>query len=154
MLRSLPWRIASEFGERPLSSENLKKAGRGEDRQPVAGVIPKLCVPGERFEWLEQSGDFVRGIFLLKRLLQILDQISKSDRVLLILRVMPVGRLIEREAGRLRVGQRAVEIGREWSHGSWHRMKGWNLKSGTDGCAGSYLIRTAPSLPLPAFSDK
>ncbi len=111
-----------QFGERPLRSENLEDARRGEDRQPFAGVIPKLLVAGQRLEGFQEPGDFVRGIFFPERLLEFLHQISEANRILLVARVMPVGRLEEREAGRLRVGERLAEIGCERSH---HGQWGW-----------------------------
>ncbi len=60
-----------------------------EATKPVAGVLPKLGITSQRLEWLEELCDFLRGIFLLARLLQFLDQIPEANRVLLILRMMP-----------------------------------------------------------------
>jgi len=103
-----------------LCPENFKASRSGEDRLRVAGVIPKSRVAGQFLERFQEPGDVIRGIFLPERLLQILLQISKADRILPVVRVMPVGRLEEREAGRLRTGERAAEIGRDWSHhGQW-----------------------------------
>jgi len=105
-----------QLGGRPLRSENLEDSRCGEDRESVAGVIPKLRVAGQLLEGFQEPGDFIRGILLPERLLQFLRQISEASRILPIVRVMPVGRLKKRETERLRAGERVAEIGREWSH--------------------------------------
>ncbi len=121
-----------QFGNRSLCSENFKASRSGEDRLRVAGVIPKPRVAGQFLERFQEPGDVIRGIFLPERLLQILLQISKADRILPVVRVMPVGRLEEREAGRLRTGERAAEIGRDWSHhGQWDWVKAVDITEST-----------------------
>ena len=97
-----------------------KKSGRGKHRKAVECVVPKLRIRGEGVEWLEQPRHFVGAVFLSQRLLQLLDKVPKANGILLIARMVPVGRLVKRETRRLRAVEHRGKIVGEQRRGRCH----------------------------------
>lgn len=64
-------------------------------------MIPEGMIVSESFKRFHNEPDFDGRILLPQRCLQLLDEIAKPDRVLLILGMPPMGRLVQRETGRL-----------------------------------------------------
>jgi len=92
---------------RTWQSIHPEPIGRSEDGQTVERVIPEIAILLELLERAQNTPRIERRIILPKRLLQRFEKIAKANRVLLIARVMPTRRLIERETGRLRVVENA-----------------------------------------------
>ena len=88
-----------------LQAVGAKHAGRAQHRQAIGRVIPESFVVGQCLERLKQWRDFALGVFQTQRRFHFFHQIAKADRVLHVVRVLAVGGLIQREAGRLLIAQ-------------------------------------------------
>ena len=97
----------SQLGNRPLESVNEERARRSEHRQSVKGVVPEVAIDRKSLERFEETLNLTRRGLLPQRLLHRLDEVAESGRVLLVLRMTPMGRLVDRDAGRL-MGQEEV----------------------------------------------
>jgi hypothetical protein len=60
-------------------------------------VIPEFLVVHESVEWLEKLSDLLLRIRLLQRELQFLDEFLELKLVILMIRKLPPGRLVEGE---------------------------------------------------------
>ena len=90
----------NQLGDRPLESVRAEHTRRAEHGQSVTSVLPEVVIVGQRLERREERLDVTRRVRLPQRLLQRLHEVAKPDRVLLVVRMMPMRRLIEREARR------------------------------------------------------
>ena len=99
-----------QFRHRSRQRENAEETGRAENSQPIERVIPEIAIARQLLEWLEASSGFLRRIFLFERLLEFLDQIPETNRVLLIARMMPMRRLEKGKSRRFASGQKSGEV--------------------------------------------
>jgi hypothetical protein len=95
----------NEFGYGPLEFVDPEHAFRSQHRQPVKGVVPEVAVASQSQERFQQWPDLVLGELLQERLLQRLHKVTESDRILLIVRMVPMRRLVERKARGITIGQ-------------------------------------------------
>jgi hypothetical protein len=65
-------------------------------------VIPERVIALQCLKWLQERANISRRVFLLERFLYRLHQIAKPNRILLVVRMVPMRGLVEREARRLR----------------------------------------------------
>ena len=89
---------------------NAEDARRGEHGDAVEGAIPELAILLERLELFQKWPRILGRISFLERLRELFEQIAKANRVLLIIGVMPMRRLIKREAGRFRLVEEASGV--------------------------------------------
>ena len=90
-----------QFGNRPLKLEHSKQARPAQHGQSIQRVVPEVVIVSEDFKWFQKEPGRGGRIFLPERCLQLLDKIAKPDRIMLIFGMMPMGRLVKREARRL-----------------------------------------------------
>mgnify|MGYP006928239669 CR=1 FL=1 len=83
-----------------LQPINLKQSRRAEHGNAIECVVPEFAVAAQFLKRLQQRMNFVCRIFFFERLLQLFDEVPKAKRVLLIAGMMPMRRLIKRQAGR------------------------------------------------------
>ncbi len=107
-----------QLGNRPLQPVDFEQVGRGQHGEPVERVVPEIAVTGQGVEWCRQRPDVPRRITMVQRRLQRLDEVTKADRILLVVRMLPMRRLVEREARRfMRRQQHGRIIAFERVHG-------------------------------------
>jgi hypothetical protein len=99
-----------QLGNRPLQSVDLEQVGRGQHGEPVARVVPEIAVTGQGVERRQQRPDVPCWIRAVQRRLRRLDEVTKADRILLIVRMQSMRRLVEREARRFVRGQQHGRI--------------------------------------------
>ena len=90
-----------QFGNRPLKPEHSKQARPAQHGQSIQRMVPEVMIASERFKRFQKEPGVDGRILLPERCLQLLYQIAKPDRVLLILGTVPMGRLVKRETRRL-----------------------------------------------------
>ena len=81
-----------------------KDAGPAQNGQAVEGVVPELGVVCEGFEGFQQQPRLGGRILLSERCFQLLHEVSKANRILLVLWMPPMCRLVQRETRRFVVG--------------------------------------------------
>ena len=80
----------------PIDAEHVRGTQHG---QALGAVVPELGIVRQRVERCQQRGDVAVRVLLLQRGFQLLDQVAKAYRVLLPVGKLPVGRLVQRQAG-------------------------------------------------------
>ncbi len=91
----------SKFGDRPLEPERAKQGWATEHCQSIERVVPERMITAKGLKRFKNRINLLSRIFLAERRFHFPDQIAKSDWVLLIFGMPPMGRLVEREARRL-----------------------------------------------------
>ena len=99
-----------QFGHRARQAVHAKQPRRAKHRQALGGVVPEIGVGGQRLERLQQRRHFALRVLLQQRRFQFLHQIAKADWVLHVVRVLQVGWLVQRQAGRLLVGKQDLRV--------------------------------------------
>ena len=84
-----------ELADSPLQLENPEEIRPSKDRQPVVRVSPETAIVGKVMKASQELPLLVRGMFQAQRILESFDEITKPDRVLLVVGMTPMGRLIE-----------------------------------------------------------
>ena len=108
----------NQFGDRLRNPQRLKDAGPAQNGQAIEGVVPELRVVSEGLEGFQQQPRIGGRILLAERCFQLLHEVAKPDRILLVLRMPPVSRLVQRETRRFVVGRKS---GKHFSRESAHR---------------------------------
>jgi hypothetical protein len=106
-------------------ADGLRKSHGAEDAraaqygQSIQRVVPEILILGERLEGLQQRSSIDRRVPLEERCPQLLDEVAKADRVLLVVRMPSVSRLVDREAWRRTVSQ---ELGEQFIREQRHPL--------------------------------
>jgi hypothetical protein len=94
-----------QLGNRALEPVDLEEIRRAEDSQPVERMVPEIATVSQGVKRRQERPGVASRIFLPQRSLHSLYEVTKADRVLLVFGMVPVGRLVQREAGRCMNGQ-------------------------------------------------
>jgi hypothetical protein len=86
-----------QLAHRPLKAVNLEEVSVREDRDAIKSVIPKASVRGQIVKLTQYRRTLTGGIFLPERRFQLPYEIPKSDLILSLVRVRPMGRLVQRK---------------------------------------------------------
>jgi hypothetical protein len=86
-----------EFRDGALKSKDMEKPRRRESREAIQRVIPEFLIVHESVERLEKLSDLLLRIRPLQRAVQFLDEFLESKLVILMIRKLPPGRLVEGE---------------------------------------------------------
>jgi hypothetical protein len=92
-----------QFGDGPLQSVDPKHSSCAKHRQPVKGMIPHVAVVRQCQERVQECLDLSLRDLLQERLLQSLHKDPEPNSILLIVRTVPMRRLVERKARRVAV---------------------------------------------------
>jgi hypothetical protein len=95
-----------QFGDWPLKSVDSKEPLCAQHGQPVKSVTPKVAVVHQAPERLQERLDLWRRVTPQQRCLQLLDEVPEPDRILLVVWMVAMGRLVEREAGGITASQK------------------------------------------------
>src|SRR5690606_18631698 len=99
----------NQFGNRLRKPQRQKDTRPAQYRQAIESVIPELGIVCEGFEGFQQLLRLDGRILLAQRRFQLLHEVPKPNRVLLVLRMPPMSRLVQRETRRFFVGRQSVK---------------------------------------------
>ena len=88
-----------EFRDGPLQPVDAEHRGRAQHGEPFQRVVLEVVIIRQRLQWCDQRLHVAHPIAVAQGRDQRLDQIAEPDRILLIVRMLSMGRLLERQAG-------------------------------------------------------